>query len=63
MKNIVVSLSGGMDSSTLLLRSIKEVGADNVTALSFDYGQKHVCELERAQNLVDYLADHNHKIK
>lgn len=63
MKNIVVSLSGGMDSSTLLLRSIREVGADNVTALSFDYGQKHVCELERAQNLVDYLADHNHKIK
>jgi 7-cyano-7-deazaguanine synthase in queuosine biosynthesis len=43
MKNIVVSLSGGMDSSTLLLRAIKEVGASNVTALSFDYGQKHVC--------------------
>ena len=27
MKNIVVSLSGGMDSSTLLLRSIVEAGA------------------------------------
>jgi 7-cyano-7-deazaguanine synthase len=57
MKNIVISLSGGMDSSTLLLKSIAEVGAENVTAMSFNYGQKHVCELERAQQLIDYLAD------
>ena len=28
MKNIVVSLSGGMDSSTLLLRAIEEAGAE-----------------------------------
>ena len=63
MKNIVVSLSGGMDSSTLLLRSIAEVGAENVTALSMNYGQKHVCELERAQQLVDYLAVLGHNIK
>ena len=52
-KNVVVSLSGGMDSSTLLLRCLSEY--DNVTALSFDYGQKHRVELERAQALVDYL--------
>ena len=52
-KNVVVSLSGGMDSSTLLLRCLSEY--DNVTALSFDYGQKHKVELERAQALVDYL--------
>ena len=52
-KHCVVSLSGGMDSSTLLLRALKEY--DTVTALSFNYGQKHVVELERAQSLVDYL--------
>ena len=52
-KNVVVSLSGGMDSSTLLLRCLSEY--DSVTALSFDYGQKHRVELERAQSLVDYL--------
>ena len=63
MKNIVISLSGGMDSSTLLLRCINEVGADNVTALSFDYGQKHVCELERAQQLIDYLSTKGHVVK
>ena len=53
MAHCVVSLSGGMDSSTLLLRAIKEY--DSVTAISFDYGQKHRVELERAQSLVDYL--------
>ena len=52
-KHCVISLSGGMDSSTLLLRAIKEY--DSVTALSFNYGQKHVVELERAQSLIDYL--------
>ena len=55
MKHVVVSLSGGMDSSTLLLRCLKEY--DTVTALSFDYGQKHRVELERAQSLVDYIND------
>jgi 7-cyano-7-deazaguanine synthase len=54
MKHVVVSLSGGMDSSTLLLRCLKEY--DTVTAISFDYGQKHRVELERAQSLVDYLC-------
>jgi 7-cyano-7-deazaguanine synthase len=44
-----------MDSSTLLLRCLKEY--DTVTALSFDYGQKHRVELERAQSLVDYIND------
>ena len=52
-KHCVVSLSGGMDSSTLLLRALKEY--DTVTGISFDYGQKHRVELERAQQLIDYV--------
>jgi len=63
MKHVVVSLSGGMDSSTLLLRCLKEY--DTVTAISFDYGQKHRVELERAQSLVDYICykyDVNYRI-
>ncbi len=51
--NVVVSLSGGLDSSTLLLRCLKEY--KSVTAISFDYGQKHRVELERAQSLVKYI--------
>jgi 7-cyano-7-deazaguanine synthase len=59
-KHVVVSLSGGMDSSTLLLRALSEF--DTVTAVSFDYGQKHRVELDRAQALVNYLNVHNKKI-
>jgi 7-cyano-7-deazaguanine synthase len=59
-KHAVVSLSGGMDSSTLLLRALSEF--DTVTALSFDYGQKHRVELDRAQALVDYLNENGHTV-
>jgi len=52
-KQAVLSLSGGMDSSTLLLHLL-DYGYE-VTALSFDYGQKHNVELERAKDLVSYI--------
>jgi 7-cyano-7-deazaguanine synthase len=52
-KHVVVSLSGGMDSSTLLLKALTEF--NTVTAVSFDYGQKHRVELDRAQSLVNYI--------
>lgn len=52
-KHVVVSLSGGMDSSTLLLKALTKF--DTVTAVSFDYGQKHRVELDRAQSLVNYI--------
>ena len=59
-KHAVVSLSGGMDSSTLLLRALSEF--DTVTALSFDYGQKHRVELDRAQSLVNYLNENGQNV-
>jgi 7-cyano-7-deazaguanine synthase len=52
-KYAVLSLSGGLDSSTLLLHLLSE--GFKVTALSFDYGQKHKVELEKATDLVEYL--------
>ena len=52
-KQAVLSLSGGMDSSTLLLHLL--ANGYEVTALSFDYGQKHNVELERATDLVKYI--------
>jgi 7-cyano-7-deazaguanine synthase len=55
MKHAVLSLSGGMDSSTLLLHLLKE--GFEVTALSFDYGQKHRVELECATNLVKHINE------
>ena len=53
----VISLSGGMDSSTLLLDCL--LNFKTVTAVSFDYGQKHKVELDRAQELINYLSDNN----
>ena len=61
-KHVVVSLSGGMDSSTLLLKAIKDYNG-NVTALSFDYGQKHRVELERARSLINYLNASGYDIR
>jgi len=61
-KHVVVSLSGGMDSSTLLLKAIKDYNG-NVTALSFNYGQKHVVELERARALINYLNASGYDIR
>jgi 7-cyano-7-deazaguanine synthase len=52
-KKAVLSLSGGMDSSTLLLHLL--ANGYEVTALGFDYGQKHKVELERAASLVEYI--------
>lgn len=53
MKKAVLSLSGGMDSSSLLLHLL--ANGYQVTALGFDYGQKHKVELDRATSLVEYI--------
>ena len=60
-KQAVLSLSGGMDSSTVLLHLLAH--GYEVTALSFDYGQKHNVELERAAELVEYLDRNGHSVK
>jgi len=60
-KQAVLSLSGGMDSSTVLLHLL--ANDYQVTALSFDYGQKHSVELKRAQQLIDYLNKKGYEVK
>ena len=62
-KNSVISLSGGLDSTSLLLNLINR--KDKIYAISFNYGQKHKIELEKAHLNVKYLNskgfDINHK--
>ena len=46
--------SGGLDSTTLL-HIAREAGFD-VHAMSFNYGQRHVAELQRAQQIAPQMA-------
>ncbi len=58
MKTIIV-LSGGLDSTTLLYQLLKE--GKEVKAISFNYGQRHVRELEQAKKTCAKLGV-EHKI-
>lgn len=49
----VLCLSGGMDSTSLLLRLLAE--GHHVYALSLDYGQKHRIELAKLSDNLDYF--------
>ena len=45
----LVVLSGGQDSTTCLYWAIDRYGREQVSSVSFDYGQKHRIELESAR--------------
>ncbi|QDP02949.1 7-cyano-7-deazaguanine synthase QueC [Thalassotalea sp. PS06] len=53
-EKVVVIYSGGMDSFTVLNRAVRD--NKEVYALSFDYGQRHVKELEYAANVCKELG-------
>ncbi len=53
MNNVVVLLSGGMDSTTLLYRAVED--CDKVRAISFNYGQRHKKELDYAIRTTELL--------
>jgi len=56
----VIALSGGMDSTSLLLRLLS--AGYSVSCISYDYGQKHVIELERARDNLSYLESNGFTI-
>lgn len=58
---VVMALSGGMDSTALLLRILAR--GDTVTCISFNYGQRHIVELERAQKNIDYLFSNGYNVE
>lgn len=56
----IVLLSGGLDSATCLLLARRE--SDAVFALSFDYGQRHRWELDRARALARAYGAVDHRV-
>ena len=63
VKNICLSLSGGLDSTTLLHHLVDTYGADRIKTLTFDYGQRHNIELHMSQKSVGRLGVYNKIIK
>ena len=60
MRPAVVLVSGGLDSATTLAMARAEGYA--CFALSFDYGQRHVAELEAARAVTESLGAVEHRI-
>jgi len=54
MSKAVVLLSGGLDSTTTLAKAIAD--GNEVTALSFNYGQRHSKELISASNVAKHYG-------
>jgi 7-cyano-7-deazaguanine synthase len=56
----IVLLSGGLDSATCLLIALAE--GFEVYTLSFDYGQRHAIELDRARALARLYGAREHRV-
>src|SRR5690554_2287377 len=60
-KNVISILSGGLDSSIATMLLVEKYGVEQVSALSFDYGQKQKIELTKASEICASLGI-QHKI-
>lgn len=56
VKNVCVSISGGLDSTTLTHLLVNHYGKEHVYAISFFYGQKQKYELELANKTCTHLG-------
>ncbi len=59
-KKAVVLLSGGLDSATVL--AMARADGYECYALSFDYGQRHRCEVQAAQHLSESMGVREHRL-
>jgi len=56
MSTLVLTVSGGMDSTVLLYMAVAK-GFDEIHTVTFDYGQRHLRELECAKYHINKLQD------
>lgn len=59
-KRAVVLVSGGLDSAVVLARAVAD--GFSCYAISFDYGQRHRCELNAAARVVRHVGAAEHKV-
>ena len=57
----VMALSGGMDSTGLLIHLLSK--GYKVSCISYEYGQKHNIEIERAKANIEYLSKKGYDIE
>ena len=55
-QQVLVIFSGGQDSTTCLIQAIQTYGRENVQVITFQYGQRHAIELERARWIAQDLG-------
>ncbi|MDZ4299240.1 MAG: 7-cyano-7-deazaguanine synthase QueC [Moraxellaceae bacterium] len=60
MAHAVVLLSGGLDSVTCL--ALAQADAHSITAVSFDYGQRHNAELHAARHICQKMGITDHRV-
>ena len=56
-----MAFSGGMDSTGLLMRLLAD--GFKVSCISYNYGQKHIIEIERAINNIKYLISNDIEVE
>lgn len=57
----VMAFSGGMDSTGLLMRLLAD--GFKVSCISYDYGQKHIIEIDRAIKNIKYLISNGIEVE
>lgn len=62
MKKALVLSSGGIDSTTCLAIAIKELGVENVDAVTVYYGQKHSKEVMASEMVANHYGVRRHDL-
>ena len=61
-KKALVIFSGGQDSTTCLALAVRDYGTDNVSCITFHYGQRHGLEVEVAKKIAAHFGVRDHKV-